>query len=67
MRIQNVSLRTKLEKDPSRGWELMKLLKVTGIRPLAPVQNSVSLEANATKNIEFHDTFTRWRKYNRMT
>ena len=39
---------------------------VTGMRPLATVQNSVSLEANAMQNIEFHDKITRCRKYNQM-
>ena len=36
--------------------------KMPGIRPLTPVQNSVLLEADGTKNIEFRDKFTRCRK-----
>ena len=33
---------------PSGPDNFKRVIKVTGIRPLAPVQNSVSLEVNAT-------------------
>ena len=44
-----------------------KAVKVIGIRPLAPVQNSVPLKLMQRKKIEFRDKFTRCRKYNQMT
>ena len=44
-----------------------KTIKVIRIRPLAPVQHSVSLKLVLRKTLNFVIKFTRCRKYNQMT